>query len=160
MKRSTLPFVCARYGWHNRGSAPINWAIIRGETTTGNTLIWLADNVDEGHIIDQIEFSYDAFDHLVTLKKLEFGIKFLVTDGGLSDVVEFVRRGYLRVDAITGNQDTHRRLVFWRDQKCRGHPAGYDEQEHKKDQQLTPQKAPPHYCSLSRPDHFVHSFSH
>ena len=52
---------------HNRGSAPINWAIIRGEKTTGNTLIWLADNVDEGHIIDQFEFPISAYDTCETL---------------------------------------------------------------------------------------------
>ncbi|MFO1002637.1 MAG: methionyl-tRNA formyltransferase [Planctomycetaceae bacterium] len=52
---------------HNRGSAPVNWAIIRGEKTTGNTLIWLADNVDEGHIIDQIEFPISPYDTCETL---------------------------------------------------------------------------------------------
>jgi methionyl-tRNA formyltransferase len=52
---------------HNRGSAPINWAIIRGETTTGNTLIWLANNVDEGQIIDQIEFPISPYDTCDTL---------------------------------------------------------------------------------------------
>lgn len=52
---------------HNRGSAPINWAIIRGERTTGNTLIWLADNVDEGHVIDQVEFPISAYDTCETL---------------------------------------------------------------------------------------------
>lgn len=51
----------------NRGSAPVNWAIIRGETTTGNTLMWLADNVDEGHIIDQIEFPISPYDTCETL---------------------------------------------------------------------------------------------
>jgi methionyl-tRNA formyltransferase len=52
---------------HNRGSAPINWAIIRGEKTAGNTLIWLADNVDEGHIIEQMEFSISPYDTCETL---------------------------------------------------------------------------------------------
>ena len=52
---------------HNRGSAPINWAIICGEKSTGNTLIWLADNVDEGHIIDQIEFPISPYDTCETL---------------------------------------------------------------------------------------------
>ena len=31
---------------HNRGSAPINWSLIRGEAVTGNTLIWLTEDVD------------------------------------------------------------------------------------------------------------------
>jgi len=37
----------------NRGSAPVNWAIIRGERETGNSLIWLAPEVDAGDLIDQ-----------------------------------------------------------------------------------------------------------
>src|SRR5437867_973729 len=39
-----------------RGSAPINWALIRGERQTGNSLIWLAEDVDQGAIIDQTAF--------------------------------------------------------------------------------------------------------
>lgn len=47
---------------HNRGSAPVNWAIIHGETTTGNSLIQLAEGVDEGDLIDQLEFPITAYD--------------------------------------------------------------------------------------------------
>lgn len=52
---------------HNRGSAPINWAVIRGEKTTGNSLIWLSDSVDEGQIIDQVEFPITMYDTCATL---------------------------------------------------------------------------------------------
>lgn len=38
---------------HNRGRAPVNWAIIRGETQTGNTMMLLDGGVDTGGIIDQ-----------------------------------------------------------------------------------------------------------
>jgi methionyl-tRNA formyltransferase len=38
---------------HNRGHAPINWAILRGETTTGNTMMLLDAGVDTGEIIAQ-----------------------------------------------------------------------------------------------------------
>ncbi|HLH84929.1 MAG TPA: methionyl-tRNA formyltransferase [Trebonia sp.] len=37
----------------NRGRAPVNWAILRGETTTGNTLMYLSADADAGDIIDQ-----------------------------------------------------------------------------------------------------------
>lgn len=47
---------------HNRGSAPVNWAIIKGEATTGNSLMWLADGVDTGQLIDQREFPITAYD--------------------------------------------------------------------------------------------------
>jgi methionyl-tRNA formyltransferase len=52
---------------HNRGSAPINWAIIRGECETGNSLIWLAEDVDAGEIIDQRAFPITPYDTCATL---------------------------------------------------------------------------------------------
>ncbi len=36
-----------------RGAAPINWAILRGETETGNSIIRLAQKVDAGDILAQ-----------------------------------------------------------------------------------------------------------
>ena len=52
---------------HNRGSAPINWAIINGESKTGNTLFWLTESVDAGQIIDQVEFPITPYDTCATL---------------------------------------------------------------------------------------------
>lgn len=52
---------------HNRGSAPINWAIINGETTCGNSLMWLDKEVDQGDIIDQIPFDITIYDTCKTL---------------------------------------------------------------------------------------------
>jgi methionyl-tRNA formyltransferase len=37
-----------------RGAAPINWAIICGETHTGNSIITLADKIDAGEILAQV----------------------------------------------------------------------------------------------------------
>jgi methionyl-tRNA formyltransferase len=37
----------------NRGHAPVNWAILRGETTTGNTMMMLDAGVDTGDVIEQ-----------------------------------------------------------------------------------------------------------
>ena len=39
-----------------RGAAPINWAIINGETTTGVTTFFLDQNIDTGRIILQKKF--------------------------------------------------------------------------------------------------------
>ena len=50
-----------------RGSAPINWAIIKGEQKTGNTLMWLNVGVDTGKIIDQYEFEINLYDSCKTL---------------------------------------------------------------------------------------------
>ena len=52
---------------HNRGSAPVNWGIIKGEAVAGNTLIWLSDKVDEGRIIDQVEFPITVYDTCHTI---------------------------------------------------------------------------------------------
>lgn len=52
---------------HNRGSAPVNWAIIRGETEGGNSLMWLAEGVDSGHLIDQRRFPITAYDTCETV---------------------------------------------------------------------------------------------
>jgi methionyl-tRNA formyltransferase len=51
----------------NRGSAPVNWAIIRGERRGGNSLIWLADDVDAGAVIDQTEFCITPYDTCATV---------------------------------------------------------------------------------------------
>lgn len=52
---------------HNRGSAPVNWAIIRGETEGGNTLMWLNSEVDSGKIIEQIPFPITIYDTCKTV---------------------------------------------------------------------------------------------
>ena len=52
---------------HNRGSAPVNWAIIHGETEGGNTLMWLDSGVDTGRIIDQIGFPIEHDDTCATV---------------------------------------------------------------------------------------------
>lgn len=52
---------------HNRGSAPINWALIHGEEVTGNTMMWLDAQVDAGAIVDQAAFPITVFDTCKTL---------------------------------------------------------------------------------------------
>lgn len=52
---------------HNRGSAPVNWAIINGESETGNSLIWLVEGVDSGNLIDQRTFEISAYDTCTTI---------------------------------------------------------------------------------------------
>jgi methionyl-tRNA formyltransferase len=57
-----------------RGAAPINWAIIRGETRTGVSVITLADKIDAGDVLGEAEASIgshetagELHDHLATL---------------------------------------------------------------------------------------------
>jgi methionyl-tRNA formyltransferase len=46
----------------DRGRAPVNWAIIRGARETGCSLMWLADGVDTGDLIDQRSFPITPYD--------------------------------------------------------------------------------------------------
>lgn len=52
-----------------RGAAPINWAIINGDTQTGLTIIKMNERMDAGEIILQREVSIDDIDTAVTLEK-------------------------------------------------------------------------------------------
>ena len=47
---------------HNRGRAPVNWALIRGEQETGNTLQWLGDAIDGGDVIDMTRIAITPYD--------------------------------------------------------------------------------------------------
>jgi methionyl-tRNA formyltransferase len=51
----------------NRGSAPINWALIKGEKMTGNTLMLLSEGVDAGDIVAQKRIPITPFDNVDTL---------------------------------------------------------------------------------------------
>jgi methionyl-tRNA formyltransferase len=52
---------------HNRGSAPVNWCLIRGESMTGCTLIWLDPEVDRGDIIAQVPIPCTLYDSCATI---------------------------------------------------------------------------------------------
>jgi len=47
-----------------RGAAPINWAIINGETETGITTFMLKHEIDTGDIIDQVRIPIDDTDNV------------------------------------------------------------------------------------------------
>ena len=74
-----------------RGAAPINWAVINGETETGVTTFFLDHDIDTGRIIEQmpfpipedadVEYVYDGLMHLgakICLSTLE---KIVEADG-------------------------------------------------------------------------------
>lgn len=54
----------------NRGSAPVNWALIKGETRTGNTLMRLSEGVDAGDIVAQRTIPISPFDNVAILYDL------------------------------------------------------------------------------------------
>lgn len=47
-----------------RGAAPINWAIINGETKTGLTTFFIDDKIDTGEIIDSVSLPINYSDNL------------------------------------------------------------------------------------------------
>ncbi len=50
-----------------RGAAPINWAIINGETETGATTFFIDDKIDTGHIILQTKENIEENDNAGSL---------------------------------------------------------------------------------------------
>ena len=50
-----------------RGAAPINWAIINGETKTGVSTFFINENIDTGDIIDQSEVEIDKYENAGSL---------------------------------------------------------------------------------------------
>jgi methionyl-tRNA formyltransferase len=74
-----------------RGAAPINWAVINGETQTGVTTFFLDKEIDTGRIIMQkpfdipdeadVEYVYDGLMHLGADLCLETLEKIIVADG-------------------------------------------------------------------------------
>jgi len=60
--RKLVPIMAPTVGWHSAklpeypGRAPVPNAILRGDPTLTNTMLWLDDGVDTGDIIDEWEF--------------------------------------------------------------------------------------------------------
>lgn len=52
-----------------RGRAPVNWAIINGETQTGATLHVMAERADAGDIVDQEAVAIDEEDSAFTVQR-------------------------------------------------------------------------------------------
>ena len=74
-----------------RGAAPINWAVINGETQTGVTTFFLDKDIDTGRVIMQkpfdipdeadVEYVYDGLMHLGAEICLETLEKIIASDG-------------------------------------------------------------------------------
>lgn len=60
-----------------RGAAPINWAIINGETQTGLTTFLIDDKIDTGNIIDRISLTISETDNVQNVydKMIPKGVK-------------------------------------------------------------------------------------
>lgn len=79
-----------------RGAAPINWAVINGETVTGVTTFFLDHDIDTGRIIMQkpfaipddadVEYVYDGLMHLGAEIAVETIDKLIVADGNIESM--------------------------------------------------------------------------
>lgn len=63
-----------------RGAAPINWAIVNGETTTGVTTMMMDEGMDTGDILltEEIEITYDDTSKTVSKRLSEIGARLLI----------------------------------------------------------------------------------
>ena len=71
-----------------RGAAPINFAVINGETTTGATTFFINEKIDEGHILLQESIAVSEMENAGELhdRLMEMGSKLVVkTLDGLSE---------------------------------------------------------------------------
>jgi len=79
-----------------RGAAPINWAVINGETETGVTTFFLDHDIDTGRIIMQkpfaipddadVEYVYDGLMHLGAEIAIETIDRLIAADGNIDSM--------------------------------------------------------------------------
>ena len=79
-----------------RGAAPINWAVINGETETGITTFFLDHDIDTGRIIMQkpfaipddadVEYVYDGLMHLGAEIAVETIDRLIASDGNIASM--------------------------------------------------------------------------
>lgn len=79
-----------------RGAAPINWAVINGETETGVTTFFLDHDIDTGRIIMQkpfaipddadVEYVYDGLMHLGAEIAVETINRLIASDGNIDSM--------------------------------------------------------------------------
>ena len=86
-----------------RGAAPINWAILNGETVTGDTIMYMAKELDAGDIIRCAETAIDPDEDAqeLTARLAELGAKTLV------EVVADMSRG-----TVTRTPQDHSRSTY------------------------------------------------
>lgn len=82
-----------------RGAAPINWAIIHGETETGVTTFFIDEEIDTGKIIDAKRISIEAEDDVESLhdKLMASGAELVL------ETIEAIKQG--KVEAKSQKQE-------------------------------------------------------
>ncbi len=93
-----------------RGAAPINWAVINGETETGVTTFFLDHDIDTGRIIMQksfaipddadVEYVYDGLMHLGADIATETIDRLIASDGNVESMPQ---EGMISTDTVLHN---------------------------------------------------------
>ena len=100
-----------------RGAAPINWAIINGETETGLTTFFIRHQIDTGNIIEQAKISITPTENAGTLhdKLMNEGGKLLIStvdkitrDNFVETPQEGLQNNYLLKEAPKLNKENTR----------------------------------------------------
>lgn len=85
-----------------RGAAPINWAIINGETKTGVTSFFINEEIDSGKIIDSLSVEINKDDNAGTLhdKLMHLAAELVI------QTTELIANGNveLKTQTLTGNE--------------------------------------------------------
>lgn len=71
-----------------RGAAPINWAVINGETETGLTTFFLRHEIDTGEIIRQVRIPIAATDNAGTVHDRLMGLGGRLVTETVDDILE------------------------------------------------------------------------
>lgn len=110
-----------------RGAAPINWAIINGDKTTGVTTFFLDKSVDTGKIIEQREIGINDDDNagtlhdklkelgaetvLSTVKKIEAGnVELISQDNSKASKAPKIFKDDCRIDWTGFTYDIHNKI--------------------------------------------------
>jgi len=139
-----------------RGAAPINWAIINGESKTGITTFLLKHEIDTGEVLSQEEVVIDAQENAGSLhdKLMQRGAQLLLNSTNQIESGEFktIPQSELIPDSISLDELPHAPKIFredckidWSkevnsiDQLIRGlspYPAAWTQLKRKKDGKL------------------------
>ncbi len=90
-----------------RGAAPINWAIINGETETGITTFFLTHEIDTGKIIDQVKIPISDTDNaeIIHDKLMHLGASLVIktVDNILNNSIQPIAQEELTHDIVELN---------------------------------------------------------
>ncbi len=86
---------------HYRGAAPINWAILNGETKTGVTTFFIDDKIDTGAMILSAEIKIDAHENVGQLhdKLMTLGSSTVI------DTLKLIEKGNVSTTIQSDSQD-------------------------------------------------------